>query len=343
MNWIRTLPAACALLVTMTSAATRVEAAEPIRSGHDVDEICRFSAPISQDVGEDEARARRAYQLNRRRLAQEVMEITVPSMHLAIIGYDRVTGVLSVSGLRDKALFEGQHFLRFREGCVLHFDVSEERARDLIARSQLGSIGLRIGFLLGAHDDYDKPFCASEAATATESASAQVEAQVEAKTVLLADLLYAHLVESDGQALATYQSELGHQLHLRRVSQAVGAASRAVPRVEVTSLTWVVPAGQLDDSDTPHAYHSWWRGELEAAVYPCYLRGLGKNGRLQGAFVLRVASSQGGATPPEVMLDTLQVDEVTSCIVERVQAIAQPQNDTRRWTHFKATMLFKLN
>ncbi len=373
MNLFRLFPAAITMFAVVFGIVCPAKAVQPLEGPDDVDGICRYSDP--QYKGESQrsseansARASHDYQTARRAMAQKVVEVNVTAEQLAMIGYDQVTGVLSISGFRDYPLFSGRHFLRLREGCALHFEVDEELARDWTARVRMGGAGLKVGFMLSAHDNYEQAFCenqkqettqvhSSDVATKDDVSGAETSVAGPVRQVVLADLLYATLIDADGKELSTFHSALGHRTYLRKASQKDGNSAAAVPRVQVTSLVWTgasspvtvatataaVESVRSQVETAEGALDSWWRGAIEDAVYPCYQRGLARNGRLQGAFVMRMPAASRKNSTAEILLDTLQMDDVSSCILERVRAIKMPSNDNRRWSSVKATMLFMLD
>lgn len=364
MNLFRFFPAAIATIAVVLGSVCPAKAVQPLDGPDDIDGICQYSNPQYKVVsgGGSEAgngRSSHDYQSARRTMAQKVMEITVSAEQLALIGYDHITGLLSISGFRDYPLFSGRHFLRLREGGALHFEVDEELARDWTARVRMGGAGLKIGFMLSAHDDYEQAFCEAQKGDSNQSVAGGAETGVTGplRQVVLADLLYATLIDADGKALSTFHSALGHRTYLRNASQVDGQKKASIPRVEVTSLVWtgasspvtVATSTEAIESDHPpvetaeRTLDSWWRSAIEAAVYPCYQRGLARNGRLQGAFVMRMTAANLSNSAAETLLDTLQMDDVSSCILERVRAIRMPSNDNRRWTSVKATLLFMLD
>ncbi|MFU8803338.1 MAG: hypothetical protein ACNA8W_05975 [Bradymonadaceae bacterium] len=327
--------AALGTLGTLVIMSAPAAADQPLKGASDFETLCRHSEPVStRSADADETATRSTYQRDRRRLVQATYEVVLPSLEDSVLGYDRVTGVLSVSGFKDHSLVEGRYHLRFREACGLYFEMDEGRARDLVTRAQLGGVSLKVGFHLDPHDDYDRPICVQEA---VESESAEQESRE--RTIIRVDLLYARLVEPDGTVLASFQTELDHDLHLRRVSQAIGAASAVTPRVELTSLrhegsSEEEPWQQLEQG------RAWWQHELETSVFPCYIRGLRRNGRLQGAMVVRIPA---GNESPDLILDTVQEEEVAGCIIERVEEVRRRSPDPQDWGWLKATFLLKLD
>src|SRR5690554_4395989 len=347
MNWFRFFPATIAMFAVVVGSVCPAKAVQPLKGPDDIDEICRYSDPKFTDASQvgstgDSGSRSHEYQSARRTMAQKVMEVTISAEQIALIGYDHITGLLSVSGFRDYPLFSGSHYLRFREGCALHFELDEKSASDWTARVRMGGAGLKIGFMLNAHDDYEKAFCEAPKADAiqTEVGDVGVTAGDSQRQIVLADLLYATLVDANGKDLSTFHSALGHRTYLRKASQVDGQATASIPRVEVTPLVWtgasspvsVATATAAIESNLPNvettegALDSWWRSAIEAAVYPCYQRGLARNGRLQGAFVLRMPAAGRSNPAAETLLDTLQMEDVSSCILERVRAIRTPAN-----------------
>lgn len=309
--------------------------AEPLRTSSDLDALCRHSdasAPGDETpVG--------TYDQDRRKLLQTTWEVVVPALEGSVLGYDRVTGILTVGGFKDHQLFDGRYHLRMREGCALHFELDGDRADDVVTRAQLGGVSLKFGFHLDPHDDHDRPICG-------EDRSATVDGGDEegfVPTLVHIDLLYAQLIESDGGVLANFQTERSHNLHMRRVSQAIGAASQVVPRMLVTSVSQQDGEGDGSWHALETAEQEWWVREMESALFPCYIHGLRGNGRLQGAMVVRIPSAKSSNhSAPTLLLDTMQVNGLTQCVVERLEGLRERGPEFGRTTVLKATFLFKL-
>ncbi|RAL21691.1 hypothetical protein DL240_12620 [Lujinxingia litoralis] len=315
---------AVALVLVTWGVALGAQEPERLTSQAALDALCAMSAPaapgseerragpVSSPEGEgaaeascpDEASGR--YYDARRQAVHRIYEIDLFGVEEASLGYDRVSGLLSVSGFRYHPVVGASDTLRFRNECVLYFELSESQAADVMTRAAMGEVFLRAQVLLGAHDDYEVNFCGRSA---------------EGPRVVEVDLLSADLVDAlDGQ-LASYRTEFGHQWALHQRALDGDEASRATPQVEVSDLRWWGDDAPLEGGTGEHVVEdATWRGRVERAVYPCYVRALAENRALQGAMVVRVGLS-GAAANSRVLLDTLQRPTLSGCVQKRIETM----------------------
>jgi hypothetical protein len=314
-------------------------ATEPLRTSQDIERLCRLSAPVEPAATPEMSSEPKSYHRERRRLVQSSWEIVVPASQLTVLRYDRVTATLTVGGFKDLPLFDGAYHLRLREGCGLYFELDEARAEDVLTRARLGEVSLQFSFFLDPHDDYERAICTSENDDSREQGET-VGSGASPRKIVHVDLLAAALVDTDGATLAEFRTERDHEVHLRRVSQAIGAASAVRPSVEVTSISREVRDEEERWRPVDEVTQTYWSNALEQALFPCYVRGLRRNGRLQGAMVLRVPARGQAAV---VLLDTLQVDELSQCVLERVEELRLAGAAAEETSTIKATLLFRLN
>ncbi|TXD31722.1 hypothetical protein FRC96_20675 [Lujinxingia vulgaris] len=273
----------------------------------------------------DEAHTR--YYEARREVVHRLYELDIYGVDESSLGYDRVSGLLSVSGFRYHPVVGAGDTLRFRNECVLYFEVGEEQVEDVMTRAAMGEVFLRVEVLLAAHDDYEQTFC---------------EAGEDGQRVVESDLLRAELVDASDGVLATYRTEFGHQWHLQqRALAGVGMerGERAAPQVEVSDLMWWSGEHPIED-EALEAQEATWRGRVERAVYPCYVRALAENRSLQGAVVLKM-SLDANAAGAQVLLDTLQRPTLQGCIRERVSALAARDDLPSQADALKVTVLMR--
>ncbi|RVU44154.1 hypothetical protein EA187_11445 [Lujinxingia sediminis] len=338
-----------------------VSAEEPARltEEHQFDAICAYSSPqmsamaegsgeagrspdamssghVSVEPGElgsagaerrcpDEAHTR--YYEARRDVVHRLYELDIYGVDESSLGYDRVSGLLSVSGFRYHPVVGAGDTLRFRNECVLYFEVGEDQVEDVMTRAAMGEVFLRVEVLLAAHDDYEQTFCGEGE---------------DGQRVVTSDLLRAALVDASEGVLATYRTEFGHQWYLQQ-SALAGAgkepAERAAPQVEVSDLMWWSGETPLDDA-TLKQEEATWRGRVERAVYPCYVRALAENRSLQGAVVLRM-SLPGSDEGARVLLDTLQRPTLQRCIRDRISELAARDDLPAQADALKVTVLMR--
>ncbi|TXD38585.1 hypothetical protein FRC98_06805 [Lujinxingia vulgaris] len=341
----------CGMLVMALCPAVSAEEPARLTEQSELDAICAYSAPqMPQDATLKEAAAEELqteaadpgeargegrcpdeahthYYQERREIVHRLYELDIYGVDASSLGYDRVSGLLSVSGFRYHPVVGASDTLRFRNECVLYFEVDEDQVEDVMTRAAMGEVFLRVEVLLAAHDDYERAFCGEGE---------------EGQRVVEGDLLRAELVDASEGVLATYRTEFGHQWHLQqRALASAGQArgERAAPEVEVSDLMWWADEAPLEDETTAQE-DATWRGRVERAVYPCYVRALAENRSLQGAVVLKMAldGSEQGA---QVLLDTLQRPTLQGCIRERVGELAAREDLPAEADALKVTVLMR--
>lgn len=310
----------------------QVEAATPVDEAQDLNELCALGPP----KGADEAGEIISYHKQRRAAVHGVYETELQGLDEGLFRYDRVSGLLTLSGFRTFEPLPGGPSIRFRNECILSFEMDEDQALDLLARVAMGTAHLRIGFLLAAHEDYDTNFCPNQ----PEGPQLQV------------DLLYAEIIESDGgeaQVIDTYQTPLGHRRALQQSLLVVDAARQQLPEIKVSHLQWRAPGGSWEDEVDDETQDLWnalsteLEPHLERTIYPCYIRALARNASLQGALVLEVPLVDEGIGEVRFLMDTLGDATVRSCVQERIdeeEAISESPPSTEAEA-FKATILMR--
>lgn len=291
----------------------------------DRDEVYRDEGGGAERRCPDEAHTR--YYEARREVVHRLYELDIYGVDESSLGYDRVSGLLSVSGFRYHPVVGAGDTLRFRNECVLYFEVGEDQVEDVMTRAAMGEVFLRVEVLLAAHDDYEETFCG---------------AGEDGQRVVESDLLRAELVDATEGVLATYRTEFGHQWHLQqRALAGVGMerGERAAPQVEVSDLMWWSGEHPIEDAALEEQ-EATWRGRVERAVYPCYVRALSENRSLQGAVVLKM-SLDANAAGAQVLLDTLQRPTLQGCIRERVSALAARDDLPSQADALKVTVLMR--
>lgn len=318
-------------MVNQAGATTPMERAEDLRL------LCSLAtAEAPEDVGDEDGE----YHRQRRHAIHQVYETTLVELDETALDYDRVTGLLTISAFRQYQPRSGAPGIRFRNECTLSFEFEEERAHDLIAQLGLGTVELRIAYLLAAHDDYELSFCESQA----EGDDSE----------LIVDLLYARLIETDLEGeeniVGDYQTRFGHRWALRNSTILTGAVARAVPQIDISHFQWR-PRGQqwgedFEEEGIAEALHEFegdLRAMMERAFYPCYVRALARNASVQGALVVEVPVESDELGVPRFLMDTLDDEPVRLCVEERARRLEEVEfsGDLEEVDAFKATILMR--
>lgn len=345
---------------------SRPSPTEAVRRPSQLEHLCRYSRPtlelVSSDGSAELEQARRTYHEERQRLLKVVREFRIPLERLGVVHYDRVMGVLTVSGVRDLDLFGGAYRLRLRQGCALQFELGDEQARDVMAQNAVGGLRLDLAVVAAARGDYERAVCLTP-----ESLGQGTEGGLRA--TVETDLAWANVVDASGNVLASYQTQIGLQMHIRAVSQAVGASDDRVARVELSALSgtngesgglggaWSTLGALYTPLDPQQDWVRRARAELELQVLPCYHKGLSANGTLQGALVVEwpvgrqeaqlssVSNASLGAQGAQgrVLLDSLHSDSTTACVVDRLGRLPGELWELAGFSHLKATILLRLD
>ena len=300
----------------------------------ELERVCRF-AQARPDLPEEGIEA---YHRSRREMVHQVYETRLVGLDESVLDYDRLTGLLTMSGFRNYPVEGGRLRIGLRNACILGFEFEEERAHDVIAKVAMGRVELEIGFLLAGHDDFEFTYCV---------------VGPEGEEELVVDLLYARLLdrEAEGEArvLGRYQTREGHQWALRLSTLAVDAARMALPEVAVSHFQWRAQGDgweqELEEEVEGELQEERARlmGAIERELYSCYLRGLGRNASLQGAMVMEVSAGEARWEEMEVVLDTMGEPEIRRCVRERMEELFVRESLEARGEvdGFKATILMR--
>ncbi len=328
------------MLLGMTWCATgSAGAVTPVEEREELVDLCNFGPPEAEG---DDGKEQRSYHDRRRVLVHQVYETPLPALDDGLMGYDRVTGLLTISGFRTYRPHPEGPAIRFRNECILGFEFDEEKAHDVMAQLQMGTVEVRIGYQLVARQDYDVDFC-------PDGDKADHRAMV-------VDLLYAQLVDveqsSDGdpRVLGTYQTPQGHRAALHRSMELVDSVTSAVPEVKISHFQWR-PRGKswsddFGESGPPSPLQPLQEelvARIERALYPCYVGALSHNAALQGALVLSVPIEVEGGERLSFLMDTLQKPMMRQCAKERISAVMTTMEGTdyEEVDAFKLTVLMR--
>jgi hypothetical protein len=307
------------LLFTVVPATVSAQRAQTLRTERDVHDFCRYSQP-AREVFDSETRdaAREEYEVARRQHARRPVVVNLDAKAAPVIEYDDVTGMLVISLYSPARLVDG-YAVQVDVGAV-RFEMTPERAHLLWARYAAGNARLEITFLPPAWADYDRPLCR----------------QSDARVVIDGETLEAELVDEVGQSLARYETRLGHEVAMMRQHRIQGYLDSAMPVVAVSSIA-PFPAGstRITKSQARRL-----RSSIRSALYGCYLRGLSRNARLQGALVVQM--SLGEQDSPRLLVDSLHSQDTSACVVERLEEYGESERTLPDELSLKATLIFRL-
>ncbi len=297
------------MFTVQAGAVTTVETVE------ELDELCALGAPT---VESDDVEKQREYHQQRRRAVHQVYEVALPELDEDLMDYDRVSGLLTLSGFAGYRPPGGGPLIRLRNPTMPRFDVDEQRAHDLMAKIRMGTVQARIGFTPAAREDYELEFC-------TDGDGAQPDPE------LHVDLLYVRLVdrergsEEGGKIIANYQTRQGHRWMLTHQNRPDGVDGEQIPEVEISHLQWR-PEGKswehdVESTEELEAVTEQLVRSMEQTLYPCYIQALSTNASLQGAVVLEVSVGEAGFGSPKFLMDTMQTGRLRGCIDERIEEL----------------------
>ena len=314
------------------------QAATPLESTSELVDLCDYGAP---EIETDDAEVRDSYHDRRRSAIYNLYETSLPTLDEEVVRFDRISGLMILSGFRGYRPRSGAPAIRFRNECIVSFELEdEEAAHDIKARLRMGTVQVRIGYMLVARQDYDIDYCPDD--------------DDDHSRELKVDLLYARLIDteesetSDRAVIDTYKTEEGHRWALRQSTRLVDAVRMAQPEVTTSHFQWR-PRGKswqddFGDHKTPAGLEEQQpeiEGALERALYPCYVRALSKNASLQGALVLEVPyGEQRGEM--RFLMDTIRSSGLRYCIETRIAEVEELDHiDPGAIDAFKATMLLR--
>lgn len=307
------------VVVCIAAAPAFAEWTQPLRSAQDADEFCRYSKPVAGDRGDvaDTASRDEAYDSARRNRVQRPIVVWVEESGAPVIGYDRVAGVLEFSFYRPSR-FTDRHAVQVSVGAI-PFETTEEKAHEMWARYEAGTARLKLTFLPAAWSEYERPLCRKQGEL----------------LVLEGEVLRAELVDEVDRELIGFETELGHEVAMMHEHRIQGYLDTGIPIVAISTLTPFPPS--RTGLNGPVAARL--KASMRAALYGCYLKGLGENARLQGALVVKLTFAD---KEPTILVDSLHDAQTSSCAVRRLAEFARSDELVSDETALKATLIFRL-
>ena len=210
---------------------------------------------------------------------------------------------------------------------TLKIEMTEARALDLLSAYLTRQVQVELELLLIAHDNYDEPLCTTHGAAAT------------LRTVLVK----ARFVDGSGAEHARYVTDLGGHLRLLRSLNVDSYLGDGTPEVTVSALAYVGDSQVLKTASPVEAQAQIDRDELgkqlQTQTFGCYVRGLSKNARLQGAIVLKM--KPGDPDGSLILMSSLNDEDMKRCVLTKLRNLANALAPAGEGL-WRATMIFQL-
>lgn len=248
-----------------------------------------------QDDGSRGLNASRAREYARQRTQRlwDSYEVTVPSDAFEIWQYDHDAVAFNVTVGEGVELFGGVYELELLEERTLRFPLEFEHAEEVAALHALGSLDVRVRFLLAPREDPWSEICV----------------ETDGPTRIPIRIVEAELVEVwEPQPHATARTVAYALEHVHNEPTVVDQTGPAVPTVEVASVELAAGAA-LDDLTIVQA-------QMEGLLTDCYTAGLRENASLDGTLTLQFElGADGTVTEPELRIDALVNQPASDCVI----------------------------
>lgn len=302
--------------------------AEELATPADADAICRTSEPlapfdfVSDPLHTDPlvtARLRHDYVLQRHRRLTEVYSVTLDTSQYRFLPGEPT--LLTVDTLSPFTLFGGAFELDLGPAAELAFPVGQAEAEELLAGYASDQTLLRLYFQLSALEDPGLSYCS----------------WVDGTLRIHGYLLGGELVSRpDERRLAWSQTERYSRVQVRLGFELRASVHAPMPAVEVTHLAFPRAAPEPDEAEV-------LRMEAESRAMPCYVRGLNRNGRLQGAVVVAYEiASDGRVSETTVTIDAVDQSVLTGCVLSALEGIVLPRQHPGQDYPVRMTIVFRL-
>lgn len=327
---------ACIAASVVTASTASAQWVQTLRSSSEAKAYCRYSEPREAmaanrpsgealeptDGGEQAEGATPettdGYQDARRLRARRPVAVWFDAAAAPVIDYDRLSGRLRINAYAPVPFANG-YAVKVALG-TLSFALPEEKAQLLWARYEAGTARVKLTFFPAAWAEYQRPLCRDK----------------DGAHVLDGEVLRAEIVDEVGQELALMETELGREVAMMQEHRIRGYLDSGVPVVTVSSLTRFPANGTtLDEAAVGSVNRA-----IRTMLYGCYLRGLAKNARLQGALVVNLTFE--GDARAGVLVDSLHDTATTACALEKLGELARQDRTFKAGTNVKATMIFRL-
>lgn len=237
----------------------------------------------------------RAREYARQRTARlwESYEVTVPSEAFEIWQYDHDAAAFNVTVGEGLALFGGVYELEPLEERTLRFPLESEHAEEVATLHALGSLDVRVRFLLAPREDPWSDVCQ----------------ETEDSTRIPVRIVEAELVEVwEPQPHATARTVAYALEHVHSEPTVVEQTGAAVPTVEVASVQ-VASGCTADDLTVLQA-------QMEGMLTDCYTAGLRENASLDGTLTLQFElAADGTVSEPGLRIDALVNEQASDCVI----------------------------
>ncbi|MFT6397821.1 MAG: hypothetical protein ACJAYU_002576 [Bradymonadia bacterium] len=253
-----------------------------------------FAEPEEDNGGRVLTAARaREYARQRTQRLWESYEVTVPSDAFEIWQYDHDAAAFNVTVGDGLELFGGVYELELLEDRTLRFPLESEQAEEVAALHALGSLDVRVRFLLAPREDPWSDVCIETAGP----------------TRIPIRIVEAELVEVwEPRPHATARTVAYALEHVHNEPTVVDQTGAAVPTVEVASVE-VASGCTVDDLAVVQA-------QMEGMLTDCYTAGLRENASLDGTLTLQFEfGADGTVSEPELRIDALVNQPASDCVI----------------------------
>lgn len=265
-----------------------------------------FAEP-EPDLGDRVLTASRAREYARQRTGRlwESYEVTVPSEAFEFWQYDPDAAAFNVTVGEGVPLLGGAFELVPVEERTLRFPLESDHAEEVAALHALGSLDVRVRFLLAPREDPWAELCV----------------ETETGTHIPVRIIEAELVEVwEPEPHATARTVAYALEHVHNEPTVVEQRGTAVPTVEVASVE--VAAGcTIDDLTVMQA-------QMEGLLTDCYTAGLRENASLDGTLTLQFdLGADGVVSDPQLRIDALVNQPVSDCVLAALGRMKMQRSD----------------
>ena len=252
-------------------------------------------------------------------LSPFLVRVHAPNVRAGV--FDPVSGLMSFETGAQIQLFEG-HGLSWESPETVRFEVTSEQAELLNARFLLGHAKLEFQVLPVSYADFERSFC---------------ETGVE-EALIVGHVLSVRLVDEIGQPIVKWTSELGHRINVLRAHRLPTFLGELEPRVSVSGFKLTPDLPTLIKERAGKTVEA----ELQTMLFTCYVKGLTRHPRLQGA--LSVSWKTGDPKSPRISVDSLHDSNTSACVIRKISRLAEIQFDAvPKNTQISLTIFMKLD
>ena len=285
--------------------------AQDLETREDLAEFCRLAAPQGDA----------AYQADRQSLLQRDVSVRVKFSEVSYT-YDASTELAQLT-LPTGLPRNSQSLLKIETPERLFVPFARLRAEELDSKSKLGMLDVVLRVVSAAVRNTEVTFCTREDET----------------QIIRVEVLEVSIDDEARKTLLSFDTELGLEVKLRRGLGWPAYLGDAVPEVDLHEASRA--KGNADSQESPEkaSLPAQEKSQLKQLLSLCYLRGLRKNARLQGALVVEW---DDGDTKARVAVDSVQDGDVSTCVTEKIAAFASSRAASLENGSWRMTIFLKL-